>query len=309
MRKLALSLVTVGLFVGGACTSPAPSGGKTDPEGMEEETGGSTGTGGKAAGTGGSKATGGSTGTGGSATGGSTGTGGATGGSSGGNADAGPVSPPPADAGPPVVSEPNAPCPRCVRIFTGMNFDGWEAAPATWKIVEGGAMHGQGGTSRAAYTKKDYGNVRLIVTSRLNPANGDHLGILFWGNRPMDPNKPQIDNAGWVQWMPPFGGMWSYHPPMHHGLKAMKLADSPSPGTTWHTSELLLNLDKGTLRVAVNGIETTRYTHAWPTERVDPTKRIIKGPLAMMKHGSGGSEYKDIWVEDEPTEDKLYTIK
>ena len=125
----------------------------------------------------------------------------------------------------------------------------------------------------------------------------------------MDPERPKIDNAGWVQWMPPFGGMWSYHPPMHHGLSAMKLAPSPSPGGTWHTSELLLNLDKGTLRVAVNGIETTRYTHQWPTERVDPTKRIIRGPLAMMKHGRGGSHYKDIFVEDEPTEDVLYTVK
>ena len=305
MRRLALFLVVVGASVGVACAGKAPGGGKgADPEGMGEDTGGSPGTGGKPSvpppGTGGSPGTGGAP-----STGGSPGTGGAgTGGSPG--SDAGSSSG--ADAAP-VVSEPNAPCPRCVRIFNGTNFDGWEAAPATWKIVEGGAMHGQGGTSRAAYTKKDYGNVRLIVTSRLNPANGDHLGILFWGNRPTDPAKPQIDNAGWVQWMPPFGGMWSYHPPMHHGLTAMKLAPSPSPSTTWHTSEILLNLDKGTLRAAVNGIETTRYTHAWPTERTDPTKRIIRGPLAMMKHGSGGSEYKDIWVEDEPTEDVLYTVK
>ena len=29
----------------------------------------------------------------------------------------------------------------------------------------------------------------------------------------------------------------------------------------------------------------------------------------MMKHGGGGSEYKDIWVEDDPTEDKLYTVR
>jgi hypothetical protein len=29
----------------------------------------------------------------------------------------------------------------------------------------------------------------------------------------------------------------------------------------------------------------------------------------MMKHGGGGSEYKDIWVEVDPTEDKLYTVK
>jgi hypothetical protein len=304
MRKHALSLVVVGVVLAGACAG-TPPGGKSDPNGMEEETGGSTGTGGKPASTGGAPGTGGAP----AATGGAPGTGGApaTGGAPGTGGSTPEPTPPPPDAGP-ISADPNAPCPKCVRIFTGTNFDGWEAAPATWKIIDG-AMHGQGGTSRAAYTKKDYGNVRLIVTSRLNPANGDHLGILFWGNRPMDPNKPQIDNAGWVQWMPPFGGMWSYHPPMHHGLTAMKLAPSPSPGTTWHTSEILLNLDKGTLRAAVNGIETTRYTHAWPTERVDPTKRIIRGPLAMMKHGSGGSEYKDIWVEDEPTEDVLYTVK
>jgi hypothetical protein len=272
---------------------------ETGGTGPEEGTGGkpaTSGTGGKAAGTGGATSTGGAPGT-----------GGATGGSEGGTTtDAGVPAPPPPDGGP--AADPKAPCPRCVKVFDGTSFDGWEAAPATWKLVEG-AMHGQGGTSRAAYTKKDYGNVRLIVTSRLNPANGDHLGILFWGNRPMDPNKPQIDNAGWLQWMPPFGGMWSYHPPMHHGISGMKLAPAPSNSTTWHTSELLLNLDKGTLRAAVNGIETTRYTHPWPTERTDPTKRIIKGPLAMMKHGSGGSEYKDIWIEDEPTEDKLYTVK
>jgi hypothetical protein len=158
-------------------------------------------------------------------------------------ADAGTVPPPPADAGP-ITAEPGAPCPRCVRAFNGKDFEGWEAAPATWKIVDG-AMHGQGGTSRAAYTKQDYGNVRLIVTSRLNPANGDHLGILFWGNRPMDPNKPQIDNAGWLQWMPPFGGMWDYHPPMHHGLSAMKLAPSPSSSTVWHTSEILAEPGQG----------------------------------------------------------------
>jgi hypothetical protein len=28
-----------------------------------------------------------------------------------------------------------------------------------------------------------------------------------------------------------------------------------------------------------------------------------------MKHGGGGSDYKDIWVEVNPTEDKLYTVK
>jgi len=195
-----------------------------------------------------------------------------------------------------------------VRIFNGVDFDGWEASPSTWSIVDG-AMRGIGGTSRAAYTKKDYGNVRLILTSRMNPINGDHLGVLFWGDRPADPNKPKIDLAGWLQWMPPNGGMWSYHAPRHHGVSSMRINGGPGKIDQWHTSEILLNLDKGTLRGATDGVEINRYTHQWPTERMDPTKKIIKGPIGLMRHGRGGSEYKDIWVEEDPVEDKLFTVK
>jgi Domain of Unknown Function (DUF1080) len=320
MKKFAFSLLTTALLSGGACTQPAPGDGGTTA-GERPGSGGRPASGGaggssSSTGTGGATVTGGSTG---AASGGASGGGSSSGGSPGetgsggspaaaggatGSSDAGAAPP---SATPPVSDEKHPLCPKCVKIFNGKTFDGWEAAPSTWSIVEG-AMRGIGGSSRAVYTKADYGNVRLIVSSRMNPVNGDHLGILFWGDRPMDPNKPKIDNAGWVQWMPPFGGMWSYHPPMHHGLRAMKIATSPAKNTEWHTTELLLNLDKGSLRAAVNGLETSRYTHEWPTERMDPTKRIIKGPLAFMRHGGGGSEYKDVWVEVDP-EDKLVTVK
>jgi hypothetical protein len=141
------------------------------------------------------------------------------------------------------------------------------------------------------------------------PINGDHLGILFWGDRPTDPNKPKIDLAGWLQWMPPNGGMWSYHPPMHHGVSAMRINAGPGMIDKWHTSEILFNLDKGTLRSATDGVEINRYTHPWPTERTDPTKKIIKGPIGMMRHGGGASEYKDIFVEEDPVSDELLTVK
>ncbi|HEX2874525.1 MAG TPA: DUF1080 domain-containing protein [Polyangiaceae bacterium] len=200
--------------------------------------------------------------------------------------------------------DPSAPCAKCVRIFNGKDFDGWEAAPATWKIVDG-AMQGKGGTSRAAYTKLDYGNFRLILTSRMNPVNGDHLGILFWGKRPTNPTSPEIDHNGWMQWMPPSGSMWSYPAGMHHVINPTKLANSPSSSTVWSTAELLFNLDRGTLRAAVDGVEITLYEHA----KANPTEPIVKGPLAMMRHGGGTSEYKDIFVEVDPTEDRLYTVK
>jgi hypothetical protein len=307
MRSVAISLFSCAALLAGACSGS--DGGKKPPIGGSGAIGGSGG----AAGSGG--ATAGSGGSGGAA-----GSGGATAGSGGGEAgssgsggtavtpDAAPTPTPPPDASPSTPADPTAPCPRCVRIFNAMNFDGWQASTATWKIVEG-AMHGQGGASRAAYTNEDYGNVRLIFSSRMNPVNDDHLGVLFWGNRPTNPEKPEINNAGWIQWMPNYGGLWSYYPPKDRGVPSTKVAPSPTDWTKWHQSELLLILDKGTLRAATDGVEVTRYTHPFPTERTDPTKRIIKGPIGMMKHDKGGSEYKDIWVEVDPTEDKLYTVK
>jgi hypothetical protein len=65
--------------------------------------------------------------------------------------------------------------------------------------------------------------------------------------------------------------------------------------------EILANLKTGTLRVAVDGREIARYKDKDP-------RRLTAGPLAMQRHGGGGSEYKDIFVERDPTEDRLLTV-
>jgi hypothetical protein len=198
--------------------------------------------------------------------------------------------------------------PGCVSIFNGKDFDGWEADPSTWKTVDG-AMRGQGGTSRLAFTKTDHGSFRLIFTARMNPVNRDHLGVLFWGDRPRDPSRPKIDNAGWIQFMPPHGAMWDYHPPRHRNLPHETLAPGLKDFTKWATTELLCNLEKGTVRAAVNGVEIVRYTHPYPRERKDPEKRIVAGPIGMFRHGGGASEYKDIYLEENPKSDKLLTVR
>jgi hypothetical protein len=197
--------------------------------------------------------------------------------------------------------------PSCNRIFNGENFDGWEADRSTWSIADG-AMRGVGGTSRLAYTKRDYGSFRLIFTARMNPVNKDHLGVLFWGDRPADPAKPKIDNAGWIQFMPPHGAMWDYHPPKHHNLPHETLAKGSKDYTQWCTTEILCNLEKGTMRAAVDGVEIVRYTHPHPTERTDPEKRIVAGPIGLFRHGGGASEYRDVYVEANPKSDKLLTV-
>ena len=202
---------------------------------------------------------------------------------------------------------PATPYKGCVRIFDGESFEGWEVDPSTWSIVEG-AMRGVGGSSRLAFTKADYGSFRLIFTARMNPVNGDHLGVLFWGDRPQDAAKPKIDNAGWLQFMPPFGGMWDYHPPKHQNLPHETLVKVPSDSAKWSTTEILCNLEKGTMRAAVDGVEIVRYAHPTASERENPEKRIIPGPIGVFRHGGGASEYKDIYVEVNPKEDKLLTV-
>jgi hypothetical protein len=203
---------------------------------------------------------------------------------------------------------PLPPYPGCVKIFNGTNFDGWLADPSTWSITND-SMRGVGGSSRLAYTQADYGSFRLIFTSRMNPVNRDHLGVLFWGDRPTDSEKPKIDNAGWIQFMPPHGAMWDYHPPKHHNLPHETLSPGSADYTQWHVTELLCNLEKGTMCAAVDGVEITRYTHPFPSERTDPEKRIVPGPIGMFRHSDGASEYKDIYVEENPKEDKLITVR
>lgn len=188
------------------------------------------------------------------------------------------------------------PCPKCQRIFDGRTWQGWEYDPQNWTIVDG-AMRGFGPGARSAFTKADYGSFRLIVTSRMAPVNKDHLGVLFWGPRPADGSIAYARN---LQVQPPHGAMWDYFE--NKALEREVLTPGSRDFEAWNTTEILADLTTATLRVAVDGREIIRYTDKDP-------KRLSRGPIAMQRHGAGGSEYKDIFVEADPAENKLYTVK
>jgi hypothetical protein len=59
------------------------------------------------------------------------------------------------------------------------------------------------------------------------------------------------------------------------------------------------------MRVSKTGLADTRDAG----ERKDPKRRIIPGPIGMFRHGSGTSEYKEIYLEVDPKEDKLRTVR
>jgi hypothetical protein len=71
-------------------------------------------------------------------------------------------------------------------LFDGKSLDGWDYDPKAWSIVDG-ALRGTGKGGNI-WTKGDYGSFRLILASRVASPPGDdghnHLGVLFWGDRP-----------------------------------------------------------------------------------------------------------------------------
>jgi hypothetical protein len=188
----------------------------------------------------------------------------------------------------------------CVKIFDGKSFKGWEADPSTgarrWYAALV-AVH----DSR---TRPQIMAAFVSSTARMAPMAGS-LGVLFWGSV-AGSFKPKIDNAGWIC-SPP--RLRDYHPPKHRNFPHETLAKGSRDFTKWCTTELVCNLEKGTLRAAVDGVEIVRYTHPHAGERKDPEKRIVPGPIGMFRHGGGASEYKEIYLEVNPKEDKLHTVR
>ena len=186
--------------------------------------------------------------------------------------------------------------PARISLFDGATLNGWSDNPAIWSMKDGG-IHGitdSGG--QLILTDGDYADFRLIFKSRIL-SEKNHLGVCFWGNRMLDWGYGDC-----ILVIPPTGGMWDYHP----GKKSPPREKLPHPdfdAHVWHESEILAHLRTGTIRVAVNGIEVTRYTDEDPT-------RLRKGPIGLEIHaGASEVEYQDLVLEPNPKEDRLVTLK
>jgi len=182
------------------------------------------------------------------------------------------------------------------RLFDGATLAGWSGNPAVWS-VKAGALNGaaeKGGT--LLVSDGDYADFRLILKSRL-VSEKNHLGVCFWGER-----KADWGYGNCILVIPPSGGMWDYHP----GKKGPPRETLPHPTVdahAWHETEILAHLATGTIRMAVNGVEVTRYKDEDPT-------RLRAGPIGLQAHaGASVVEYKDLEIEVDPKEDRLLTVK
>lgn len=199
---------------------------------------------------------------------------------------------------PPIRSD--VPLERMKVLFDGKSLDGWVYNPSAWNIVDG-AMRGTGRVGNI-FTKENYGSFRLIFTSRVASPEGnpgrDHLGVLFWG----EPPGTNFSTSKALQVQPPHGAMWDYR--TNKGLKPEHSTPRPRPRyQDWHVCEVLAKLDTGEVRVAVDGLEVTKYKH--------PESSVLKrGPIGMQIHAAVGIfDHKDIMVEADPQDDKLITVK
>jgi len=181
-------------------------------------------------------------------------------------------------------------------LFDGETLNGWSGNPAIWSVTDD-AIHGiteHGG--QLILTNRDYSDFRLILKSRL-VSEKNHLGVCFWGERRTDWGYGDC-----ILVIPPTGGMWDYHPGKK-GPPREKLRHPDFDAHVWHESEILAHIKTGTIRMAVNGVEVTRYTD-------EDATRLRKGPIGLQIHaGASEVEYKEIKIEVDPKEDRLITVR
>lgn len=187
-------------------------------------------------------------------------------------------------------------------LFDGKTLTGWVADPTCWK-VEDGAIVGMKGNQNIM-TAGDYDDFRIIVSTIQVDAPTNHQGVGFWGERLLE---GKYGYGGCIDVMPPMNWTWDYTTSKglvgkfdisrdldkELGLKRWQ----------WTQAEILVNRAKGTIRMAVNGIEVLSYTHPNPS-------LLKRGPIGLQAHsGNRDVRYKDIFIEVAPKDDRLITLK
>jgi hypothetical protein len=321
IMKTSIRLLVIGtLLVGCAAPSEDPNSSGTDStrgSGGKPSTSKPSGSGGSVgSGSGGSAAGGSSaTGSGGAqASGGASGT--SSGGASGGDQDAAAgaggapvVADAGGDAGGPVTADPvpgAAPygCTGCTRAFDGKTLNGWHTAPGSWVVKEGGIMASTG-KNGDIYTAEDLGDYRIFFQVKHGPAMGgkDHQPCTtLFGKRPASPTAVGRGLGG-AQFQPPNGYSWDYGA----GGKFTSPAGKPKmDAKVWNQCEIVVK-EAGSFKAACCTMGATPCKTALVLSWTGTGR---KHPFNFMMHNPGlFDEYREIWIEKNPTDDSFLSQK
>ena len=204
---------------------------------------------------------------------------------------------------------------KMTPIFDGQTMDGWEASvkgtnqpdKATVWTVKDGTLASLGTGRGVLRTDKSFGNYRIIFTMRHVSGNKDHQAcVLIYCVPPQDGTA--LDALGGVQFQVPNGGHWDYRPGHNNGGKG-EFKTFPHPRFDvhqWSQVEILVNTN-GTARMAVAQPPGTK---AYEVLDFNVPEAGKPGVFALQMHNKGlFDEYKDIRIEENPTEDALITTQ
>jgi hypothetical protein len=190
-------------------------------------------------------------------------------------------------------------------LFDGTNLDNWEH-DSHFSIMDS-AITGTG-CYCMAFTKKDYGKYRFFVTVRVKSpivgadrnGTGVMLGIQIWGKR----HTGDYDPHGTIHIMPPLNWSWDY---LHNTAVNYVSTVEKDPGfsmNAWNSIEILSDVVNGKFRMAANGVEVLNFTANVPSD-------WSVGPIGVLDHNGGTVvvQYKDIRIEENPTNFDLITLK
>ena len=187
-------------------------------------------------------------------------------------------------------------------LFDGKTLKGWVGNPEFWKVSDGAIIGVK--DNQNLMTADDYDDFRLILSTIQVKEPSNHQGVGFWGKRLPEGTWGY---GGCLVIMPPMNWMWDYtRNSSQVGTMTLSRNLEKELGlkrSQWTQAEILVNRSKGTVRMAVDGIEVVNYTDSDPG-------RWRKGPIGLQAHG-GNKEvrYKDIFIEVSPKEDRLITLK
>ncbi len=185
-------------------------------------------------------------------------------------------------------------------LFDGKTLTGWNCNPNTWHVVDGAIV----GTGQGEFciTKDSFSTVRIFVSTK---TDSDHQGIGFWGPQP-PPGKWGNGDVACLDVMPPNEWTWDYLTNAGIATTAGSIFNTPAQQLmdAWTQAEILLTRATGRIRMAVNGSLILDITVA------DLNRPKPEGPIGLQAHAANTKVYyKDIWVEVNPTEDRLISLK
>jgi hypothetical protein len=188
-----------------------------------------------------------------------------------------------------------------ISLFDGKTLDGWDGIPGIWSVKDGAIDGASNTTSKFPGTflssKGNFSDFRLVLRERLVQSE-NHLGICIWGSR----LPAGSGGAGkCVVVIPPDGTMWDYGKGAIHNTK---VGNAMADKHIWHQVEILAHRAAGTILMAVNGVQVTRF------QDPDPA-RFQNGPIRLQLHAWTGPQevqYKDLSIEVDPMDDRLITL-